>query len=64
MAPYEMSVRVESIKDGYLVTVTLYSKDFSDPFSVKASKIYTDLNDISEVRQMAIDEFNSKKDKS
>ena len=60
MTPYEMSVRVESIKDGYLVTVNLDSKDFSNPLSVKSSMIYSDLSDLSEVKQQAIDEFNSK----
>lgn len=60
MTPYEMSVRVESIKDGYLVTVNLDSKDFNNSLSVKSSKIYSDLSDLSEVKQQAIDEFNSK----
>lgn len=55
-----MSVLVESIKDGYLVTVNLDSKDFSNPLSVKSSKIYSDLSDLSEVKQQSIDEFNSK----
>lgn len=57
---FEMSVLVESIKDGYLVTVNLDSKDFSNPLSVKSSMIYSDLSDLSEVKQQAIDEFNSK----
>lgn len=58
--PFEMSVRVTNSSEGYNVTVILESKDSSKPISVSQKKIYADLNDISDLRQEAIAEYNRK----
>lgn len=60
MVPFEMSVRVTNSSEGYSVTVTLESKDSTKPVTVSRKKIYTDLNDISDLRQEAIDEYQRK----
>lgn len=60
MIPFEMSVRVTNSSEGYSVTVTLESKDSSKPLIVSCKKVYADLNDISDLRQEAIDEYTRK----
>lgn len=60
MIPFEMSVRVTNSSEGYAVTVTLESKDSSKPITVSQKKVYADLDDISDIRQEAIAEYNRK----
>lgn len=63
MIPFEMGVRVTNSGEGYTVTVTLESKDSSKPVIVTQKKVYADLNDISDLRQEAIDEYHRKASK-
>jgi DNA-binding protein YbaB len=60
MIPFEMSVRVTNSSEGYVVTVTLESKDSSKPITVSRKRIYADLDDMSDLRQEAIDEYTRK----
>lgn len=60
MCPFEMTVSVKNSNKGYDVTVILESKDRSNPVTVSRKKVYADLNDISDIRQEAIDEYNLK----
>lgn len=60
MIPFEMSVRVTNSDEGYDVTITLESKDPSNPIVVSCKKVYSDLIDFSDLRQEAIDEYNRK----
>jgi DNA-binding protein YbaB len=60
MIPFEMSVRVTNSSEGYVVTVTLESKDSSKPITVSQKRIYADLDDMSDLRQEAIDEYTRK----
>ena len=60
MIPFEMSVRVTNSSEGYAVTVTLESKDSSKPITVSQKRIYADLDDMSDLRQEAIDEYTRK----
>jgi hypothetical protein len=63
MIPFEMSIRVTNSNEGYTVTVILESKDFTKPVIVSQKKVYADLNDISDLRQEAIDEYYRKASK-
>ena len=56
--PYDMMVRVANTSEGYRVTVTLEST--SSTLKVSKEKFYTDLNDFSDLRDVAINEFNTK----
>lgn len=58
--PFEMSIRVTNSSEGYAVSVTLESKDSSKPITVTQKKVYADLDDFSDLRQEAIEEFNKK----
>ena len=49
---YDMMVRVSNTSEGYKVTVTLDST--SSTLKVSKEKIYTDLNDFSDLRDLAI----------
>lgn len=60
MCPFEMTVSVKNSNEGYSVTVILESKDYSKPITVSRKKVYVDLNDISDLRQEAIDEYHLK----
>lgn len=60
MCPFEMTVSASNTHEGYAVTVTLESKDRSNPVTVSRKKVYVDLSDISDIRQEAIDEYNLK----
>ena len=64
MIPFEMSVKVSSLSEGYDVTVTLESKDLSNPVTVSCKKVYADLTDFSDLRQKAIEEYNRKVDET
>lgn len=59
-APFEMGVRITSSNKGYIVEVTLDAKDSTNPIHITKKKTYADLNDFSDLRQEAINEYNRK----
>jgi len=59
-APFETGVRITSTNKGYGVTITLDAKDSTNPIHITKKKTYADLNDFSDLRQEAIDEYNRK----
>ena len=56
--PYDMTIAVSNTPEGYRVTVTLEST--SSALKVSKDKIYSDLDDFSDLRDVAINEFTTK----